>query len=658
MKRGIIILLSIILLSSFISADIIFTQTPKSIYNLGDSIFVPVTIKTSHYISGVFQMDLICNSTPINFYKNGIQLNSGEEISLDSSLVLIRNIIGNDKGKCKIKAILDGEYVLTDEFKISDSLNVESTIEKTGFDSGESIYIEGEVTKENSENSDGFVDVELVGKDIYYSGSVNDGTFEINISLPEELEAGDYTLQIKAYEEDSDGIETNNGISEHEIYVRQVPTNLELVFEDKNILPGTSLKFKTVLHDQTGEHIDSTAIITIKDSSDKIVEQEEINTDEFFEYSIKSDEPPSKWKVFAVSNKLTTEKEFNIEEKKEVDIEITNKTILITNIGNVPYNNTLLVKVENTSLNINVILKVGEEKKYVLSAPDGEYEVKISDNDKEINEIMSLTGKTVGIKEISASSLWVAFWIFLILILGFITFMFFKKMYKKPFFGKGSFFKKKTPKENRVKDMSHPKNGKAELSLSIKGDKQDASVICVKIKDLSEMKTKKGSASETMKKIINIAEENKAVAYENQDYLFFIIAPIKTKTFKNEKHALDTAKTIQETLMKHNKSFKQKIEFGISLNYGTIIAKIENGTFKFMSMGSLITTTKKIASLSNGEILLSDRINDLLRLRIKTERTEREGMNVYKIKEIKKENEEAKKFIERFVKGLEKEKKD
>ncbi|GAI79882.1 unnamed protein product, partial [marine sediment metagenome] len=116
------------------------------------------------------------------------------------------------------------------------------------------------------------------------------------------------------------------------------------------------------------------------------------------------------------------------------------------------------------------------------------------------------------------------------------------------------------------------------------------SVACLKIKNLKEVQSKKSKAEETLQKIVNIAEENKAVTYENQDNLFFILAPIKTRTFKNEKTAVEIAQKIKEILTEHNNLFKQKIEFGISLNYGTIIAKQEKNSLKFMSMGTLITT--------------------------------------------------------------------
>lgn len=654
MKRGIIILIFIILLSSFISADIIFTQQTSQIYNLADTIPVPVTVKTLRDVSGLFQMDLICNGTAVNFYKNGVNLAVGEEKSFDSSLVLIRNIIGNSIGNCRIKAILGGEYALSNDFKISDSLNIQGSLEKTEFDAGESITITGKVTRETGQNSNGFVEISIIpnniNQNIIQFGSVTEGNFNINLYLPNNLKAGSYLLKVRASEKNSDGITTNAGVVQYNVLVRQVPTNLELVTENKEIMPGTSLKVKAILHDQTGEKIASTASITIKDINNKILEQKEINTDQFFEYPIKSNEPPVEWKVFAISNKLTAENKFLIKTNEDVDIQITNKTILIINIGNVPYNKTLLVKIGDTPLNIYIMLNVGQSKEYVLNAPDGKYNVKVSSGEEEVSEFMSLTGGAIDAREIGSSYGTLA-WIFLVLVAGIIVFMLFRKVYKKVFFGHT------TPKikKREVKDMpiignliTKPGN-KAELSLSIKGEKQDASVICLRIKQFREMKSRKGSASETIHRIIELTEGHKAVTYENQDYFFFIFAPTKTRTFKNERTALDIAEKIDSILKEHNKMFNQKIDFGISLNYGTIVAKLENGIFKFMSMGTLITAAKKIACLSKAEVLLSDKMNDLLRLSIRTDKHVRDGVSVFSVKQIKRENEEAKKFIDRFL---------
>jgi hypothetical protein len=668
MKRGtkisVIGLILIMLLSSFISADIIFTQQTKPVYNLGDAIYVPVTVKTLTDVpGGIFQMDLICNGTLINFYKNGVKLLAGDEKDMDSSLVLINSVIQGNSGMCKIKASLNDEYQLSEEFKISKWLSVSGGIEGTEFNAGENFWITGEIKRESGENSNGFVDVSLINKDLTENisqfGTVNNGVLKMNFSLPSNLRAGGYLVQLNAYEKDSEGIITNNGFAEYNLSIRQVPTNLELVVENENVEPGAIMRVKAILHDQTGDSINTTAYITIKDSTDKIIEQKEVNTNIFFEYPISSFEPPSEWKIHATSKKLIAEENFKINEKESVQIGIVNKTVSVTNIGNVFYNKTLLVKIGESPLNIQVALDVGESKKYILSAPNGEYQVRVAtDKGEEVSETLSLTGNVIGIREDTLQLTTLA-WVLFILVLAVGLFFLIKKLRKRKFLGRmPSFkFKKKESKELPVmkEDSISRTINKAELSMTIKGNKQEASVVCLKLKNLAELRDRKGSASDAISKIKRIAEENKAVVYDNQNYLFFFLTPVKTKTMKNEKLALDLAEQIQKAVSEHNRMFNQKIEFGISLNIGEVVGKVEDDTFQFMGMGTLMGVSKRLATLSNEEILLSEKINDLLRVNARAEKEMREETTVYVLKSIKRDNEEARKFISKFLNRQEKE---
>jgi hypothetical protein len=661
-KIGINVLILTILLSSFISADIIFTEQVKPVYNLGDIIYVPVTIKSLSDVYGVFQMDLICNGTLINFYKNGVKLLAGAEKAMDSSLVLINSIVQNNNGKCKVKASLNEEYQLSEEFKISNWLNVNGGIEGAEFDAGENFWIKGEVKRESGENSNGFVDVNLISRDLTQNitqlGTINNGVLYMNFSLPKDLRAGVYFIELDTYEKDNEGIVTNTGFAEYNISVRQVPTELELVIENKELEPGTIMRVKAILHDQTGDSMNTTAYITIKNSADKIFEQKEMDTNIFLEYPLSSSEPPAKWKIHAVSQKLEAEERFEIKEKESANIEILNKTISITNTGNVFYNKTILIRIGNTSLNIQTALEVGENKKYVLSAPDGEYQVRIAtENGDEINKTLKLTGNVIGIREDTIQFTAIA-WVLFILVLAVGLFFLIKKLHKKKFsiHMPSLKFKRKEAKElptMREDSISRPVN-KAELSMTIKGNQQEASVVCLKLKN-RDAGERNESVRDTISKIKRTAEENKAVTYDNQNYILFLLTPAKTKTLKNEILALNIAEHIQKILSEHNRMFSQKIEFGISLNTGEVVGKIEDDTFKFMGMGSLMATSKRLATLSNEEILFSEKINDLLRVNTRAEKETRDGTSVYVLKSIKRDNEEARKFINKFLNRQEKE---
>ena len=667
-KAGILIVLAVFLIAS-VSADIIFTEQPQKVYNLGEGIVIPFTVKTLSDLSRTIEMNLICSGQELNFYKNGVILNAGEEKRLEGALVLTKTNIGTLKGACRIKAKLGEEYALTNDFTMSDYVTIAYEIKTPEIAPKENIMIEGNAAKQSGKGLNGFIEINVFKEGgtngtpyLSNMGTTNNGFFTFNISTPEDMEAGAYTVTIKAYEKDSKGEITNQGSSENSFAVKQVPRTLEIVIENPEVEPGTPLKAKTILHDQTGFNIKTNTIVLIKDVNDDLIEKKELSTDEFFEFPIEAQHPPEELKISASAGGLESNSSFRIGEKFDVDIQIINKTLVITNTGNVPYcNKSILIKIGGSPLNIRPCLEVGKEQKYLLSAPDGEWEIEIiTEGEDALKQKATLTGGAVGIQEaaqgISSISRYPLIWIFVIGIMGFIAFMIFKKGYKRSFIG--GFIHRKSPiKELKVAEPKLMPLGKrsliksrnkAELSLSIKGEKQNVSVAAVKVKNLAEIGSQKGSGEETLQKIVDMAEDHKALTYENDQYIFFILAPAKTKTFQNEKTAATIASKIKEILVHHNKTFRQKIEFGISLNYGTIVGKQEE-TFKFMSMGTLIMSSKKLASHSQGEIFIGEKFKEKLPANVRTERLTIDNIHYYRITEVRGVSDEHQKFIRNFM---------
>src|SRR3972149_2534915 len=102
-KRGFILLVLLFFLP-LASAEVIINQQPDDIYNLGDISTIQVTFKPIQSVSGNFQMDLLCGANAVNFYKNGMSIPAGSERVIESSLILQKDIIEENKGTCKIKA--------------------------------------------------------------------------------------------------------------------------------------------------------------------------------------------------------------------------------------------------------------------------------------------------------------------------------------------------------------------------------------------------------------------------------------------------------------------------------------------------------------------------------------------------------------------------
>ncbi|GIU68262.1 MAG: hypothetical protein KatS3mg001_112 [Candidatus Pacearchaeota archaeon] len=679
MKRGfknflnfLVIFVGFLLLIPVVSSEIIFNQQPETVHNLGDKLPISITIKSLQEKSGFLEIRLICDGQESAFYKNPFSISPGEEKKVETTLILEKRFIGELTGNCLIKASLNDEYKLSNPFYISSLIFLEPSFQSNEFNPGQNISISGKATKENKANVNGFIEVSLNDANktiIKKESTINNGIFKFDFILPKNIKSGFYSLSFYAYEKDINNEITNTGRVDKNIKILQIPTNLELVFETKEVEPGKSLRVKPVLHDQAGDPIASSVFLTIKNSKNKIVEQVEVPTDSFFEFPIKYNEAPSEWSIFALSNKISSESKFKILEKESVDVKIINQTILITNTGNVAYNKTVLVKIANESLDIDVFLDVGETKKYIVTAPEGKYRVEVlTGNVVSSNEVL-LTGKIFEVKEAPAKILslvshpWV--WVFVIVILGFVVLILYRRGYKKAFIGtapastleipKKRIEKTKVVSANEILNIPMPQTTlidyktKAEHVVSIKGEKHLVSLVTLYIKNFNEIKNEKEGVKESINKIIKIAESEKAIIYETGNSIIFILSPIKTKTFKNEERALKLAEEINNSLSYHNKIFKTKLDYGISISKGYIAAKVEAGIFKFADFGSLILNSKRLASSAKNSILLSEEMALSLKDFVKTSQVQTaSGVKAYSIKE-KKDYDKHSSFIRSFL---------
>jgi len=254
MRPVITVLVLVIFFAQFASAEIIISQQPIEVYNLGDVLDTSIILTTSKGIYDYLQISLICNNYVVILPKEEISLIANGELVIDKSIFLIEKFIGLAAGTCKIKVSLDDlpqESLFSSEFEISNSLDIESEIEEKDFEPGDNILMHGKVTKKNQKPVNGFVNINLTLSDLSeyksYQGTINGGDFSINIDIPNDAKAGNYFVKIEAYEKDPLGKTTNTGITGHDIFIKQVPTSLEILFENQEVEPGTDLRVKAIL---------------------------------------------------------------------------------------------------------------------------------------------------------------------------------------------------------------------------------------------------------------------------------------------------------------------------------------------------------------------------------------------------------------------------
>jgi len=709
MKKSLIlgVVIALFLIASA-NAGIYFSQ-PEQAYNLGDRIINDITIDSNE--EGFLKVDLVCEDTAVNVF-NGIPAEGKAHIEFPLTTAYIQNI----SGECYFSANYGTLTQQSRKFQVSKILNIWLNIDSLFAKPGEQITISGEAKRLNGIGANGRVEVNIpllnlikAGESIInesesnntknneteaaeepviknydsgkFFGEVVNGTFSITINLEKDMPAGDYRIDVLAYEESS-GIRTSEGISVANLEVAQVLTKVEIILSLQSLDPGQEFIFKPRLLDQSGQNIEEEVSIIIRDKDLNRVFEKIVPSEETVNYNIPTNMSAGYYELEASSSGFNATKSFYINEKKIVFLELINETLIVTNIGNVKLEDyPIQIELNGKPFVEKVNLGLGEKQEFKLTG-DGTYDIKISDGDKELVQGgVILTGSAVGVENIKAAgSLALGspiVWIFLIIILGGVGFFFFRNIFKKKSFAypfKGTFSKKpmvlelkstgqtqkyqeapKTGQKPLVKDnkfSSVKSTNEAERVLVLDGQKSKATIIILKIKNKLE-----SFAKQNLEKSIEHVYEKKAAVYEKGDNIFIIFSPLMTKTFKNELEAAKAAEKILFFLNEYNNKFKEKIDFGIGINSGDIINKVENKKLKFTALGNLILGARRLADVSEKQIFMSKEtyekaMNDIKAVKTKT----KDGEEVYEVQKVL-DREQNKEFITGFLSRMEKDNK-
>ncbi|MBT4135901.1 hypothetical protein HOD75_00885 [archaeon] len=724
---GIMFVFMFILLSTNISARVYFSQV-DSIYNLGDVINNEITIDS--FEGGFLKVTLICDSGELSF--NLLPDEEGvAKLGLPLTTVYIEDVSGN----CYFTGEYDGDERQSSNFQISKKLDVSLNVDYLFANPGEKVMIEGSAKRLNGNNVNGDVEISIpvlsilteesissneseleedaecivceedcvdeceddeedcieceedcvdeceesiiseapeLGEVGTYYGKVVDGIFSINFTLPNDISSGDYRIDVLVYEEINDE-KTSEGIARADLKIFQILTSADIALNNQNFNPGDVVSFKPILLDQAGLSMSEEVSVIIVDEDSERVYQMIVQSDETVEFPLPTNMSAGYYEILATSGEVSNVKKFYVNEKEIVVFEINNETLIVKNVGNIPYDNDIQIDLNGKPFVKSVNLDLGESQKFTLTGENQEYDVKVSDGESEISQSsVVLTGRAIGVKE-SGGSLNVSFspiiWIFLILILGAGVLFLFRDVFKKKSFaypfskkgkdkviemggkGKSSTEMKNTSKEGKnVPGALVPPN-EAEQVLVLKGHKNNASVIALKIKN----KISK-NAKNSLEKAIEPIYNKLGAVYEQGDFIFVVFSPLMTRSKKNEVEAAIAADKIIKILKEHNKKFKDKIEFGLAINSGDVINKVEDKKLKFTALGNFVTAAKRLAESSDGQILVSKEAYEKGISDMKVEKKQINGGEVYEIKGII-DRAKNKKFLEGFVKRMEGEKK-
>ena len=172
---------------------------------------------------------------------------------------------------------------------------------------------EEEVTDNNTEEAAEEETEEVPEKEIninsengVFHGKIEEGRFSVNINLKRDIAAGDYRIDVLAYEKDSLGKKTSEGLAMANLKIFQILTGIDIAINSQSIDPGTILEFKPMLMDQSGQPIsDEVSVIITNEGSDRVF-QKILQSDETSNYEVPTNLSSGYYQIEASSGELSS----------------------------------------------------------------------------------------------------------------------------------------------------------------------------------------------------------------------------------------------------------------------------------------------------------------------------------------------------------------
>jgi len=624
MKRVILLLLVMVLIP-MVSAEISLEQ-PDSLYNFGDELNMDIIVRASSPSEGFLITNIFCGNSSYEIFRSYLSLDPEEEFNEEVNFVFGNSLNLLDQDECYVKATFDYEEVESQRFQVSRRIAMGVSSAKRIFEPGERVNLDGTATKINGEPVNGIVDVEISPTNLTLPFIVRDGNFAANFTIPEDI-SGALRIHFFSYEEDRNGVLTNKGTFDLEVSVRQTLKSIELEVQEGDIIPGKDISIKAKMLDQAGLEMVGDLSLNIIDPDRNSYSQNVIKTGEEFIFETETGFQPGYWKIEVSVGETVTNKLIYLEEINDLVFKLANGTLFVTNIGNVAYSGPIEVTVGSENIVKQIEVGPGETASYRLSAPDGNYQVEVKKSGEEFSlGTTPLTGRVIGVGGGGFDFVWgnnLAIWIFLVFMLALAILM---VHYRKG-------IAKEMALLRRAKKKSVPGN-----SLVSSGHKVEAGFLVLDIDNNSEI----------LSNIIQRAKSYKAGVSYDGTHRIMLFAPHLTNEKDNSTLTVKVAKEIEDIINIYNMKHSNQINYSIGAGLGEIIAEKKEGKLKFVSVGNIMSSTKRLATEAKNEILISGKLKEKITgTEFKLGKSKVEG--VWKVEGVRRERETHKKFIRDFL---------
>lgn len=619
---------------STVSAEILLGQT-ESLYNLGGNFELTITLSPQTTTSDFLIATLVCGGDDVEIFKSPFSVSPDAEKEVQISTNLDKFLVSDMKGDCYVKAKYGEETANSPKFEISDEITVTLTVEGVAFNPEDRVNVNGQAIKANGVPLEGFVELSVPDIDFSITDSVTAGVFEVNFTVPSDAPAGSYKIVAKAYDRDSSQEIINEGEATSAVRINQVIKEVAVALDKQSLLPTENLEYTVLLYDQAKDTAEFDVSVSIYKPDNTLFEKKIIKAGAKSTIDLKTTSEPGYWKIESSYNELKTTKDFLVEEYRDVYFDLNNQTLMITNIGNVPYVGPVQVVIGDVSEIKEVNLDLSETIRFKLGGPDGSYMIAARKGSEEVSlGTTFLTGKAISVnesdKKFFGSNLVVLLGLIIILVLAIVLVFVYKKYSRRRSLLGGSSSSDSSNKPTIPSGQARTPIATVQTQHVIdKGEKQEAAIISLKLRNLNTL-------SEDSKKSIDSAlwkaKEAGAKIYSDGEFRIIILSQALTREKDNAIKAVEIAQSIERILKAYNRRSAQKIDFGIGVNHGALIVESVGGKFRFMSLNNIVSITKRMSDNSNEDILISESLHRKSVGRVKAEKLK--DKNLWKVDKV------------------------
>src|SRR3989338_1641490 len=379
MKKSALIFLIFALIVPIVFADITI-KSEQNVYNIGSKIRASASILQANSFEGLFKLTLSCENYNLQYFLTPISLEANFRSAVNvPELVATASMLGN----CIIAGdLLTNDNIVIEEknsnnFAVTDQLTVLPVNSRIISLPGDIIQVTGVVNGAFGSNVLKASTKIVLDNNSYVIDAI-DGKFNLTLQIPKNVKSGRHTIEISA----SDS-KNNIGSAEVELDVTAVPTYVKLGLSSSQILPGSKIGITSSLYDQADELINASIDLELTSPNKDKVFKKIAQSNEKIDYEFSQYAEPGIYVLVSAYRNLLAQSSINITTVREVKIKYENETVLIENIGNIPFEDELTFFLESKLKKYSITKKINIEPGKWLSidlskeVPLGIYDIKI-----------------------------------------------------------------------------------------------------------------------------------------------------------------------------------------------------------------------------------------------------------------------------------------